>query len=453
MSLLLPIVLKTACPSTHHKLAIDALRFLRTDSADDWRDLFLRFHKPMLAGAKAPDDELHDYRNHVLYVGQRPWGGAAAAARQQFDLLVAALAERRWPEAACAFGLLSHYVSDPLMPLATRQSEAGNLVRPGIEWCVNRSYGRLQAILENDLGGYPAVEPPANADGIESWLMSAAALSAEHHDILIEHFDLSRALVDPDEGLDQESQDALAVCLGLAVVGVARLIDMAIDHAAVEPSRQEISPSGLVASLKAPFRLLSCHAFDQILQRQLEAMHEELELTGRVNEALPAEQREIRRLYAEEVLRVPLEELPAVEGSACGAKYGQGAPPRFRPNRLRTGPAVVRASGDLPPTMKPNERAILSFQPQLCRTSPIEDAPGMTPHLAARLRSVAIDTIGDLMAADPDRLADRLRLRRGGMETVISWQMAAQRACEQATIRSQRDSRPFDYKSTAKRAA
>ena len=442
MSLLLSLILRTACPSTHHKLAIDALRFLRGERADEWRDLFLRHHKPLLAGAKAPDDELKDFGNHVLYGGQRPWGDAVAAAREQFDQLVAALAERRWTDAARAAGLLSHYVSDPLMPLNTRQSEAGNLVQRGIEWSVCRAYGQLQTILEDDLGGYPAVELPAAADGPEQFLHTGSKMAAQHYDALVEHFDLARALLDPAEALDQESQDRLAQCLGTAVVGFARVLERSIEQSRAEPPRQQTSPSGLVASLKAPFRVLSCHTFDQFVQRQLEEMHEELERTGKVSESLPEEQREIRRMHAEEVLRAPVGELVAAEENARGARYGQGAPPRYRPNRLRTHPGIVHTGGRLPPISSLSEPAIVQFQPQLSRSSPIEHARGITAQLAARLRAVAIDTIGDLISADPELLAERLRLRRGGAEMVLSWQGAARQACEQKEIRGQSLVRP-----------
>jgi hypothetical protein len=431
MSLLLPVLLKTACPSTHHKLAIDALRFLRGNAADAWRDLFLRFHKPLLAGAKAPDDELKDFGNHVLYVGERPWGGAPAAARQQFDQLVAALGERRWAEAAFAAGTLSHYVSDPLLPLNTSQSEAGNIVQRGIEWSVCRAYGQLQTILEDDFGGYPAVELPMAADGLEQLLQAGAKMAAQHYVALLEHFDLARALLDPDEALDQELQDRLALCLGKAVVGFARILERSIEQSGVEPPRQQASPMGLVASLKAPFRVLSCHTFDQIVQRQLEAMHDELELTGRVNESLPEEQREIRRLYADEVLHVSPEGAGSQEPAATGKLYGQGAPPRFRPNRLRSGPAIVRTAslasrlaGMPASTPRDDEPTILSLECRLSRASPIEDAQAIPPKLAIRLRTAAIDTIGDLLAADPEFLAGRLRLREGGAQTVVAWQAA-----------------------------
>lgn len=447
MSLLLSVLLKTACPSTHHKLAIDALRFLRGDAADAWRDLFLRHHKPLLAGAKAPDDELKDFGNHVLYVGERPWGGAAAAARQQFDQLVTALTECRWSDAAYAAGMLSHYISDPLFPLNTRQSEAGNVVQPAIEWCVNRSYGQLQAILEDDLGGYPAVEVADAADGIEQLLRSGAKMAASHYEALLAHFDLARVLLDPDEGLDQESQDRLAVCLGAAVVGFARVLELAMEKAAVEPPRQEVSPSGLVASLKAPFRILSCHTYEQITQRHIEAMHEELELTGRVSQSLPEEQREIRRLYAEEVLRVSVEQLAAEEPTACGKDYGKGARPRYRPNKLRSGPAIVRttsratqlAGAMTAPVAAPAEASdhptILKFAPRISRASPIEDAPAISPKMAGRLRSSAIDTVGDLLAADPQFLAERLRMRRDEVQVIGEWQAVAGLCCQIPQLR------------------
>ncbi|HUE74297.1 MAG TPA: hypothetical protein VMP01_25675 [Pirellulaceae bacterium] len=444
MSLLLSVLLKTACPSTHHKLAIDALRFLRGESADDWRDLFLRFHKPLLAGVKAPDEELKDFGNHVLYLGERPWGGATTAAREKFDQLVAALGERRWSDAAFAAGILSHYISEPLFPLNTRQSEAGNVVQPAIEWCVNRSYGQLQAILEDDLGGYPAVEVPDAADGIEQLLRSGAKMAASHYEPLLAHFDLGRVLLDPDEALDQESQDHLAVCLGAAVVAFARVLELAMEKSAAQPPRQEVSPSGLFASLKAPFRILSCHTYEQITQRHIEAMHEELELTGRVTQSLPEEPREIRRLYAEEVLRVPLAQLAAEEPAACGKEYGTGAAPRYRENRLRSGPAVVRPAsrasqlaGAMIGQQAADHPTILKMTAQISRASPIEDAPLLTRRQAARLRATAIDTIGDLLAADPQFLAERLRLRGDEAQIIDQWKAAALQSCERPQLGGQ----------------
>lgn len=421
MSLLLSILLKTACPGTHHKLAVDALRFLRGDSADAWRDVFLRYHRQFLAGAIAPDAELKDFQNHVLYAVEPRWGGAIDAARASYDQLVAALIARQWAEAAQAAGKLSHYVSEPFFPLHTRQSDAGNAIQLAVEWSVNRAYGQLQAILEEDLGGYPAIEAPA--DGIDSVIAAGAALAAEHYDAVIGHFDLSGALLDPEEALDQELLDRLAACLGSAVVSFARILERAIAQAVVQPPKLETSASGLAALLKSPLRVLSDHTFDQIALRQIEAMHEELELTGRVNESLAAEQREVRRLYREQVPSAAADE--ETGATPAGSLYGQGAPPRYRPSRLRTetidaplAPAAPESAG---------EPAILPLRSTASGT-PIENAPSITRTLAGRLRRAGIDTVGDLLAADPEFLADRLRLRGESRRFVDQWQAAARQS-------------------------
>jgi len=73
-------VFTTRARSTHHKIALDALRHLRGDDADKWRDLFLLHHEAYLEGAKAPDTTFKDFMNHVLHVGENEWGGAIRAA-------------------------------------------------------------------------------------------------------------------------------------------------------------------------------------------------------------------------------------------------------------------------------------------------------------------------------------------------------------------------------------
>ena len=68
MSLLYAVVFASRCRSNHHRLAVDALRHLRSQYAERWRDLLLSQHVEYLRGAKAPDDEFKDFKNHVLHV-------------------------------------------------------------------------------------------------------------------------------------------------------------------------------------------------------------------------------------------------------------------------------------------------------------------------------------------------------------------------------------------------
>src|SRR5436305_10541141 len=99
MSLLLNLVFRTVCHSTHQQLAVDALRHLRGPDAERWCDLFLNHYGEYLAGADAPDERFKDFRNHVVHVADNLWGGAPQEAGRWYGRLVAAVRRREWAEA------------------------------------------------------------------------------------------------------------------------------------------------------------------------------------------------------------------------------------------------------------------------------------------------------------------------------------------------------------------
>ena len=80
MDLMFRLVYGTACRSTHHKFALDALKRLDADLREPWLHAFLLHHEDYLRGAKDPDDRFRDFTNHVLHVGEGGWGGAIAVA-------------------------------------------------------------------------------------------------------------------------------------------------------------------------------------------------------------------------------------------------------------------------------------------------------------------------------------------------------------------------------------
>src|SRR5689334_20747733 len=123
MSLLYAVVFATRCRSNHHRIAVDALRHLQAPRADDWRELLLTHHKDYLEGAKAPDEEFKDFKNHVLHVRDKDWGGAVDATQEWYRRLVRALAEKDWKQAAWCAGVMSHYYVDPIQPFHTHQTE------------------------------------------------------------------------------------------------------------------------------------------------------------------------------------------------------------------------------------------------------------------------------------------------------------------------------------------
>ena len=63
--------------------------------------------------------------------------------------------------------------------------------------------------------------------------------------------------------------------------------------------------------------------------------------TGKVLQSLPEDEKAVRALHAEEVLKIPLGDLDAVKPGLVGCGHGQGAKPRllavdpgYRPNNL-----------------------------------------------------------------------------------------------------------------------
>src|SRR5207249_2961331 len=192
-----------------------------------------------LAGSQAPDERFKDFRNHVVHVEENYWGGAPQEARRWYGRLVDASRRRDWSESSFAAGVLSHYFSDPFMPLHTARSEEDTKVHRAIEWSICKSYGRLQQIIEHDQDGYPQIETPRSDDWLEKMIHVGAALAHEHYDPVLQHFDLARAVRDPLAAMDQECQNRIAQCLAHAVAGFARVMERALAEAEVEPPHSE----------------------------------------------------------------------------------------------------------------------------------------------------------------------------------------------------------------------
>jgi hypothetical protein len=336
MSLLLSVVFRSVCRTTHHRLAVDALRHLRCAEAERWSDLILQHHGEYLAGCSAPDDRFRDFANHVVHVDEGYWGGAPQEARRWYGRLVDAFRRREWAEGVFAAGVFSHYFSDPYMPLHTARSEEDTKIHRAIEWTVGQSYGRLQQIIVHDQEGYPQFETPSMDDWLERMIVTGAELAHEHYSSVLQHFDLERAIRNPLDGMDQECQDRIAQCLAHAVVGFARVLDRAVIEAEVEPPTVETTIQGFIVAASAPLRYVAQHVRDLSERMAIEAIFDEAQRTGKVLKNLPASDREVRRQHAEEVLRVPLHQLDQQPAGLTGTLYGSGEPERFHPNQLIT---------------------------------------------------------------------------------------------------------------------
>ena len=174
MTLLFRVLYAAHAKGTHHKLALDALNCLQGPDAELWRRLFLKHATVYLQGSKAPDDEFKDFKNHVLHVRDDFWGGAPVKARSWYAHLVDALERQDWQTAAYCAGVLSHYVTDPIQPFHTAQSEAENNIHRAAEWSISKSYDDLKALAAREL------PPPAITIADAGQLARAADLRHRH---------------------------------------------------------------------------------------------------------------------------------------------------------------------------------------------------------------------------------------------------------------------------------
>jgi hypothetical protein len=239
MSLLFRIVYAIHANGTHHKLALDALRHLKSEHAERWQRLMLQQHEPYLYGSKAPDTVFKDFRNHVLHVRDGYWGGALDQVEHWYAKLIVALKSASWEQAAYTAGVLSHYYTDPIQPFHTAQSEAENNIHRAAEWSISKSYDELRRLGD---ASETAIEVQVNdePDWLRDLVCQGAEIANRHYEKLIAHYDFNRGVVDPPAGLDTQSRQLIADLLIYAATGFAAVLDRAFAEAAVEPPEVDL---------------------------------------------------------------------------------------------------------------------------------------------------------------------------------------------------------------------
>ncbi|WLD14828.1 DUF4332 domain-containing protein [Planctellipticum variicoloris] len=425
-STLYAVLIQWKCTRTHHKLAFDALRHLRSDHAEAWRNLFLRHVEPYLAGTTAPDDRFGDFKNHVVHVAEKAWGGAPAAAEAWYLRTLAELKARRWKKAVYSAGILSHYYFDPLQTFHTAETpEAGVLRRP-VDWAISQAYPELQQFLEQDLGGYPEIAVPAGSDWLSRMVLAGAAAAHAQYEVLVDHFDLTRAVVRPADGFDQECRDRLAGLLGHSAVGWARILDRMFNESEVEPPRIRIGGLGLLARMTIPIFWFTRRAHYAAQQAVTADIARELQRTGKVVSSLPDECRAIRSLHAEEVLKTPVADVDAAQPRPIGTLHGTGKPDR-RPKPTPKPEIAAVPKIESPKPAMPARPATTTAQ--LSHASPIDQSPGIASKPAGQLLQAGIKTVGDLLTADPQALLKKVGQRFLDAGTVRQWQLQAELQC------------------------
>ncbi|HRN87604.1 DUF4332 domain-containing protein [Hyphomicrobium sp.] len=401
MSLLFRIVYAAHATGTHHKLALDALRALDNADAEGWRRLFLKHAEIYMQGSKAPDNEFKDFKNHVLHVRDNYWGGALDKAEKWYGIVVDALARGDWEEAVWSAGVLSHYVTDPIQPFHTGQSEAENSVHRAAEWSISRSYNDLRA---QGLATHGEIKVEAR-DG-PGWLRELVCNGAEkanvHYEKLIVHYDLHLGVSDPPAGLDELSRTILSELVVYASAAFATVLDRALAESGATPPEVSLGLDTIMAAIKIPAKTLAKRLVDSEDRRVVEAMYDELMTTGRVDATLPEDDRVISRLYAKEV------EAPRTAQQAAARAEALAA----------TKPAPIAKASPQPLSAQ----MPANLRPYLALTDNIERAPSIGPRTAERMAPLGIKTVADFLAADTATVAAGMSSRWITANTITLWQ-------------------------------
>ncbi|MFM9941439.1 MAG: DUF4332 domain-containing protein [Hyphomicrobiaceae bacterium] len=300
MTLLFRVLHAAHARGTHHKLVLDGVSRLGGAEAEAWQRVFLKHADVLLLGAKAPDDEFRDFTNHVLHPRDNWWGGAPVKARSWYGHLVAALAEGNWSLATYCAGVLSHYLTDPLQPFHTGQTEAENNIHRAFEWSVANSYGALMSLAGKEARRQLVV--PNTANWIEALVAEGAREANTQYEKLIAHFDIHRAVIDPASGLDVVAKRIIAAQLERAIATVATVIDLAIEEAKVKPPVVTLGLDTIVAMIKIPAKRWTKRIENTEERRLVERIYDELKATGTVEKNLPEDERVVRAAFAAEVL-------------------------------------------------------------------------------------------------------------------------------------------------------
>ncbi|MGB7325306.1 MAG: DUF4332 domain-containing protein [Rubripirellula sp.] len=446
------LILRAAhCRSTHHFFAIDALPLVQTDAGGRLARVLLRHHDRYLRGAKDPDTRFRDFQNHVIHVTDGYWGGAPRVAHMWYDKLQKHLRAGRYGDAAHAAGVLSHYFTDPMMPLHTQQCDREKVLHRPIEWSVTRSYESILKLWRDD----PA-RTVFNLSNNLGWLGEAilhgAKFANQSYFPLLDTYDLERGRAHPPDGLGLVAKRSLSELFGLAITGWARVLERAArdaESAMGQPiAKASLTAGTALAAIRTPARVWLKRIENRIEQDAVASLVSEFRRTGTLRKNLPAEvdivhrvadvyQTELASRESRRARRLAAEEIQAA-AIAAATQADQPNQAEATIGDVTSEVHLAQSHDDYPATIPfvprtvetPVTRQSAENRCRLSRQDPLVDAPSIGPKTAERFASVDIHTVGEFLDESAAKMAAEMMTYWITTETVTQWQWQAKLMCE-----------------------
>ena len=420
MDTIVAILRAAHCKSTHHYFAIDALHEVSSPRGKSLANLLLANYGDYLKGAKDPDNVFKDFENHVLHVRDGYWGGAAKTAEKWREKCFRMLDASNWKEASYAIGVLSHYFTDPFMPLHTAQSPRETIVHRPLEWSVCCSYQSIFKMACDDasLDSFPI---GSSSDWLTDGILRGATMVNPFYEPLMDDYDMNESSRHPELALGASSKQTLARIFTWVLTGWGNVIDRIANESSIAIPSVSLAIPTLLAGIQMPMKRIVA-AMDSAEQRkEVEKILDEFNRTGNVVRNATPEQRVVQqvRKARPELRPDPSAVQRAVASPGMQTKLAVVAPEPVQLKRDAEIPKAVRSFAETS-----NGRV------QLTTECPIVDAPAIGPKTAARFEASGFETVHDLLNNDAERIATELNTKWITSRLVLQWQDQARLACQ-----------------------